>query len=83
MTPLTARDVCVCQENRQLDQYSKAEPERGHLRAQPDDQKGLENRQKREEKKKVCLKQRDKKKKTQQDFTVQPCSSNTFLSIYH
>lgn len=91
---ITACDVCVCQKSRQSNQYSKAEQEWGHFRAQPNDQKSLE---------------KTKHKKTQEKlnpmfsallwgvfaskavaevykpplfiFTMQACSSNTFLSI--
>ena len=38
---ITGCDVCVCHKNRQLNQYSKAEPEWGHFRARLNDQKRL------------------------------------------
>lgn len=40
---ISACDVCVCHKNRQLNQYSKAGPKRGHFRARLREHKRLQN----------------------------------------
>lgn len=90
---IPACDVCVCHKNRQLNQYSKAEPDRVTPQPGLEDQQRLENRGKRRffypqpprlssgDFTAVCV------RGTKTDnHPFSPCrqsSSNTFLPIHH